>query len=417
MRTHLRLGRLLGVPIGINGGVLLVSVLLAISLAQVSLPSIAPRHPTSAYWFAAVLGVVGFLVSLVGHELGHSYIAQRNGVRVAEITLWLFGGVAKLEGDADEPGAEFRIAAAGPAMSMVIAVLAGLSAWEIDQLDGSRVLLGLLVWLSAINVILAVSNLLPAFPLDGGRMLRAFLWRRSGRKRRATRTAAMIGQVLAVVILIAAVVLFFPMGDRWSGAWILALGLLGASVALPFTERLPLVVQRTICFLPVKVNPAVRFDAWASTDWRLRMWNVIVEQIPRYFWVGKGYGGNAAELNLLKESMKRSINDFFLWPCPCGFRIIAQRTGVSVNATRPDRMIVEDIVTTGLSIRETIDCLRGLGAEVLAAACIIDRSAGKTDVGVPLIALAEYEVPAYPVDRLPPELAAIPAVKPGSRSL
>ena len=80
-------------------------------------------------------------------------------------------------------------------------------------------------------------------------------------------------------------------------------------------------------------------------------------------------------------------------------------------------VIVEDIVTTGLSIRETIDCLRALGAEVLAAACIIDRSAGKTDVGVPLIALAEYEVPAYPADRLPPELAKIPPVKPGSRNL
>ncbi|OBQ96359.1 orotate phosphoribosyltransferase [Mesorhizobium sp. AA23] len=80
-------------------------------------------------------------------------------------------------------------------------------------------------------------------------------------------------------------------------------------------------------------------------------------------------------------------------------------------------VIVEDIVTTGLSIRETIDCLRQLGAEVVAAACIIDRSAGKTDVGVPLIALAEYEVPAYPPDRLPPELAAIPAVKPGSRNI
>jgi orotate phosphoribosyltransferase len=80
-------------------------------------------------------------------------------------------------------------------------------------------------------------------------------------------------------------------------------------------------------------------------------------------------------------------------------------------------VIVEDIVTTGLSIRETIECLRGLGAEVVAAACIIDRSAGKTDVGVPLIALAEYEVPAYPADALPPELAAIPAVKPGSRNI
>ena len=80
-------------------------------------------------------------------------------------------------------------------------------------------------------------------------------------------------------------------------------------------------------------------------------------------------------------------------------------------------VIVEDIVTTGLSIRETIECLRQLGAEVVAAACIIDRSAGKTDVGMPLIALAEYEVPAYPADKLPPELAAIAPVKPGSRNI
>ncbi|KAB2664729.1 orotate phosphoribosyltransferase [Brucella tritici] len=80
-------------------------------------------------------------------------------------------------------------------------------------------------------------------------------------------------------------------------------------------------------------------------------------------------------------------------------------------------VIVEDIVTTGLSIRETIDCMKDLGIEVLAAACIVDRSAGKADVGTKLISLAEYEVPAYPADKLPPELAAIPAVKPGSRNI
>lgn len=80
-------------------------------------------------------------------------------------------------------------------------------------------------------------------------------------------------------------------------------------------------------------------------------------------------------------------------------------------------VIVEDIVTTGLSIRETVTCMKDLGAEVRGAACIIDRSAGKVEIGVPLIALAEYEVPAYPADQLPPELAAIPAFKPGSRSL
>ena len=80
-------------------------------------------------------------------------------------------------------------------------------------------------------------------------------------------------------------------------------------------------------------------------------------------------------------------------------------------------VIVEDIVTTGLSIRETVDSLRAIGAEVLAAACLVDRSAGKADVGVPLVALARYEVPSYEPDKLPPELAAIPPVKPGSRNL
>lgn len=224
MRTHIRIGRLLGVPIGLNWGVLLVSGLLAYSLARVSLPNVAPRYPTGAYWFAAVVGVLAFLASLVGHELGHSYVAKRNGVRVVEITLWLFGGVAKLEGDADDPGAEFRIAAAGPAMSGVFAVLAGMAAWWIERWDGSRVLVGLLVWLSAINVVLAVSNLLPAFPLDGGRMLRAVLWRHSGHKRPATRTASLIGQVLAGVLVAAAIGLMI-WSSLWSGLWILALGL------------------------------------------------------------------------------------------------------------------------------------------------------------------------------------------------
>ena len=162
VRTHLRLGRLLGVPIGLNWGVLLVAALLTFSLATISLPSIAPDHPSSAYWFAGLVGVLGFLVSLTGHELGHSWVASRNDVRVVEITLWLFGGVAKLEGDADNPGAEFRIAAAGPAMSMGMAALFGAGWWFVDRADGSSVLAALLVWLAFINVVLAVSNLLPA---------------------------------------------------------------------------------------------------------------------------------------------------------------------------------------------------------------------------------------------------------------
>lgn len=224
MRTHLRLGRLLGVPIGLNWGVLIVCVLLAVSLAQVSLPSVAPDHPGSAYWFAAVIGVLGFLGSLVIHELGHSYVADRNDVKVAEITLWLFGGVAKLEGDAADPGAEFRIAAAGPAMSFVAAAGFAGSFWLTERWEGSPVLSALFVWLCAINVVLAVSNLLPAFPLDGGRMLRAMLWRRSGRKLGATRAAAMLGQVLAGALVVLSVVAMI-WWSLWSGIWTLVLAL------------------------------------------------------------------------------------------------------------------------------------------------------------------------------------------------
>jgi Zn-dependent protease len=222
MKTHIRIGKLLGVPIGLNWGVLIVCVLLAFSLATISLPLAAPDHPSSAYWFAGVIGVIGFLVSLVGHELGHSYIADRNDVKVVEITLWLFGGVAKLEGDADNPGAEFRIAAAGPAMSLVMAGIFAGCFWFVDQLNGSRVLLSLLIWLSAINVVLAISNLLPAFPLDGGRMLRAILWRRSRRKIPATRMAALIGQILAVALVVFSLACI-AWWSVWSGFWILIL--------------------------------------------------------------------------------------------------------------------------------------------------------------------------------------------------
>ena len=94
-------------------------------------------------------------------------------------------------------------------------------------------------------------------------------------------------------------------------AVLLGVGLTLFAIVLPFTERLPLVVQRAISFLPVNVNPVVKFDAWASTDWRVRMWNVVIDQIPQYLWIGKGYGGKASDLNLVRESMRRGyISDF-----------------------------------------------------------------------------------------------------------
>lgn len=222
MRTHLRIGRLLGVPIGLNIGVLAVSVLLLYTLARVTLPAGAPGHVTSSYWFAGVLGVLGFMGSLVAHELGHSYVAARNGVSVSEITLWLFGGVAKLDREADDPGAEFRIAAAGPAMSFVSAAFFYLVIVVTRPMELDPVFELLLLWLFAMNMILGISNLVPAFPLDGGRILRAWLWRRHGRRITATRIATLWGQILSgVIAAIGALVIW--RSSLLSGIWVLIL--------------------------------------------------------------------------------------------------------------------------------------------------------------------------------------------------
>lgn len=223
MRTHLRIGRLLGVPIGLNIGVVAVSVLLAYTLARITLPSGAPGHMGSSYWFAGVLGVIGFMASLVAHELGHSFVAAKNDVSVSEITLWLFGGVAKLEREADDPGAEFRIALAGPAMSFVSAGFFLICLLIGRRVDISPVLELLLAWLFAMNMILGLSNLIPAFPLDGGRILRAWLWRRHGRRITATRTATLWGQILSGVLSVGSLIAMW----RWSvvtGVWGLILG-------------------------------------------------------------------------------------------------------------------------------------------------------------------------------------------------
>lgn len=273
MRSHLTLGRMFGVPIGVNLWVGLVAIVLAVSLAELSLPNIAPDHPTSAYWFAGVVGVAGFLGSLVAHELGHSWVAQRNNVRVLGITLWLFGGVAKLDREATDPGAEFRIALAGPAMSALTALVCVAGAWGTWRVGGSEVFLGLFAWLAGINAILAVSNLIPAFPLDGGRILRAVLWRHTGRRIRATHLAALWGQILAGVIALVSVWLIFAVAV-WSGMWILALSLFlfvaaraEWSASRPAPELLEMPVGEMRRHLPIALgSTATVADVQAAFD-------------------------------------------------------------------------------------------------------------------------------------------------------
>lgn len=222
MNESIRLGRIAGIPVGLNWSLLAVFWLLSWSLASEALPSSAPGHSSGAYWAVAVTTTVLFYATLLAHELAHSLVSRRNGIGVRRITLWLFGGVAQLEGEATSPGAEFRIAIAGPLTSVAASALFGAVAVAADAIGSSNLVVAGAAWLAGINVTLAVFNLVPGAPLDGGRVLRAALWRAHGDPVRAAVSASRAGRVIAY-LLIGAGLLSFS-GGQVTGLWLVFLG-------------------------------------------------------------------------------------------------------------------------------------------------------------------------------------------------
>ncbi len=232
MRTSFRLGRIAGIEVGAHWSLLVIAAVLVWSLAVGVLPEIDPGHAPVAYWLVALGAIVLFYAALVAHEFGHSMVARRHGVEVERITLWLFGGVAQLGSESATPGDELRIAAAGPAVSFGLGIGFGVIAVVVVAVGGDSLLATGFVWLAQVNILLALFNLLPAFPLDGGRVLRAWLWRRGGDRIAATTTAAGVAVVCAygLIGLGFAAALF---GLGLSGVWFVLLGwfLLGAARA------------------------------------------------------------------------------------------------------------------------------------------------------------------------------------------
>jgi Zn-dependent protease len=195
MTASLRLGRIAGIPIGASWSVLLIALLVGWPLAGTVLPGLAPGLAPSAYVLAGAVATGLFLGSLLAHELGHALVARRAGLRVRGITLWLLGGVAQLEDEPASPRDDLRVAVVGPAVSLALAVGFGMAAAVLGLLGAPAIATVAAGWLAVANVVLAVFNLVPAAPLDGGRVLRALLWRRHGNRTRAAVTAANAGQV------------------------------------------------------------------------------------------------------------------------------------------------------------------------------------------------------------------------------
>jgi Zn-dependent protease len=221
MNDTFRLGRIVGVRVGVNWTVLVVFAVLAYGLAADRLPqSYKGLHPV-VYVVGGLFTAAAFMASLLVHELAHAVVARRNGLAVDGITLWLLGGVARFEGEPDSPGAELRIAGAGPLASLLLGVvLAGASAvLLLAGLNG--MVAGCLAWLAAINVVLALFNVLPAAPLDGGRLVRALLWRLSGDRTKATLRAAQAGRGLGWVSMVAG---FYVSLWTFSGLWLIVIG-------------------------------------------------------------------------------------------------------------------------------------------------------------------------------------------------
>jgi Zn-dependent protease len=184
----------------------------------------------------AVASAIGFFGSILLHELGHALVAIRNGIGISSIQLWIFGGVARLDRDADSPSTEFKVAVAGPLVTLAIVVglvvVGLLAAGYNDFLDAMKVestanttgLLAMVAWLASINFLVLVFNLLPAFPMDGGRIARAIAWWRTGNRTSATRFAATLGQAFAYLFIAGGLALVF-FGDVFSGVWLALIGM------------------------------------------------------------------------------------------------------------------------------------------------------------------------------------------------
>ena len=224
MNENLSLGRIAGIHVGLNWSLLVVAALIAWSIATGILPSAARGQTSAAYWTAGVVSAFVYLASLLAHELAHSIVAMRRGVRVEGITLWLFGGVSRFSTESSSPGAQAWITFVGPLTSLLLGAVFLLASAAVGGGANSGLVPAALAWLGFINILLGVFNLLPAFPLDGGRILQSLIWLRTGDRLRATRVAARIGMGFAFLLIAYGLVTFFASGSLIGGVWSVFLG-------------------------------------------------------------------------------------------------------------------------------------------------------------------------------------------------
>ena len=223
LQGSFRLMKIAGIQITIDASWFVVFILVGLSLSMGYFPRQFPGQSPATYWAAGLLATLLFFGSILVHELAHALMARRAGMHIPEITLFIFGGVARLSAEARDARTEFRIAIVGPLTSFVLALLF----WGLNQAletDEPSLLGAVLSYLTWINVAVGIFNLIPGFPLDGGRVLRAFLWQRYGSLTMATRTASDIGKGFALVLMFFGGIQIFT-GSLLGGLWLIFIGM------------------------------------------------------------------------------------------------------------------------------------------------------------------------------------------------
>ncbi len=225
MHSQVKLGRIGGIEIGLHYSWFIIAILIAWSLAA-QFQSVTPHWSQTTIWGAALITAVLFFVTLLLHELAHSLVAKARGLRVREITLFALGGVSQIESEASDARTEFWIAIVGPITSAIL----GLIFISLDRLtrmpsgaEARTPLAAVLFWLGYINLALAGFNMIPGYPLDGGRVLRAILWWFSGNAERASRWSSQVGQGIALLFIVIGLFRFF-VGENFGGLWLAFIG-------------------------------------------------------------------------------------------------------------------------------------------------------------------------------------------------
>lgn len=271
IHRQISVARVYGIPVRIDYRwfvVVGVSVWLVSMNLQHGIRGLPPVEPVAA-WMLGVITTLALFLSVFGHELSHALVGRMEGIEIEEIVLHPFGGLARLRSEPETPGAEFRIAVAGPAASFVFAVLA-FGVYQVALMGGYRTSAAILFFIGAGNLLLAVFNLFPGYPLDGGRVLRALLWHRRGNINEATRISGLCGIFIAVALIIMGI--YMAVSPKWqgtlSGLWSVLVGLFLFDAAAGVVRHARNMKQATVAdamSAPIAIEPDVLISHFVDT--------------------------------------------------------------------------------------------------------------------------------------------------------